>query len=89
MIGQTISHYRVIEKQHSIILSGGIVCEANDAAVEGPPGANPVVKRQGILTTYLSLNLARMPFHFVVAQSSAGPSTPQVLRFAENLLRSG
>jgi len=68
-----------------VILSGGVVREANEAAVEGPDAAGPTEIRQGILTA----NSVRMPFHVIVPQSVFGPSTPQIPRFAENLLRSG
>ena len=50
-----------------------------------------LVQPQGIREfSHQSYNhLVRTPFHIIVPQSYFGPSTPQTLRFAENLLRSG
>ena len=53
----------------SVILSGGVVREANDAGVEGARGADSAMKRQGILTTWVFVG---MPLYFIVMRSSGG-----------------
>jgi hypothetical protein len=60
---------------HRVILSGGVVREANDTAVEGPrccqfnreTSGNSHSKPRGILV--------RMPFHIIAWQSYFGSST--------------